>query len=142
MDILKSINAKATPEDLLPTITPKYTLEMLSFGGEDHLKAEGAAVVTRQQTASSAEKVAAALMQIAEAWGASMEELQIALMMVTGNVGISTSMTAEELAIALECIEPHEQVMKQVHKLCLKRPHIIHQVSNRQPRNRVNKIIR
>lgn len=101
-----------------------------------------AIVFTGQQIAMSAESVAVALMQIAEAWGASMEELQNALMSVTGNVGISTSMTAEELAIALECMEPHEQSMKQVHKLCLKRPRIIHQVSNRQPRNRVNKIIR
>lgn len=95
-----------------------------------------------QQAASSAELVAAALMQIAEAWGASMEELRNALMIVSGNVGISTSMTAEELAIALECMEPHEQVMKQVHKLSFKRPRIVHQVSNRKPRNRVNKIIR
>lgn len=99
-------------------------------------------VATGQQAASSAEIVAAALMQIAEAWGASMEELQNALMIVTGNVGISTSMTAEELAIALEYMEPHEQVVKQIHKLCLKRPRIVHQVFNRQPRNRVNKIIR
>lgn len=95
-----------------------------------------------QQAASSAELVAAALMQIAEAWGASMEELRNALMIVSGNVGISTSMTAEELAIALECMEPHEQVMKQVHKLSFKRLRIVHQVSNRKPRNRVNKIIR
>ncbi|MED3876194.1 ArpU family phage packaging/lysis transcriptional regulator [Lysinibacillus capsici] len=62
MDILKSINAKATqeaierelrqyrtyqlttPEDLLPNITPKYTLEMPSFGGGVHSKVEGAAI--------------------------------------------------------------------------------------------------
>lgn len=103
---------------------------------------KGAIVFTGQQIAMSAESVAAALMQIAEVWGTSMEELQHALMIVTGNAGISTSMTAEELAITLKCMEPHEQVMKQVHKLCLKRPRIVHQVSNRQPRNRVNKIIR
>lgn len=95
-----------------------------------------------QQAASSGELVAAALMQIAEAWGASMEELRNALMIVSGNVGISTSMTAEELAIALECMEPQEQVMKQVYKLSFKRPRIVHQVSNRKPRNPVHKIIR
>lgn len=62
MDILKSIDAKATqeaiekelrqyrtyqlttPEELLPTITPKYTLEMPSFGGCIHSKVEYAAI--------------------------------------------------------------------------------------------------
>ena len=62
MDILKNIDGKATqkaienvlrqyrtyqlttPEDLLPTITPKYTLEMQSFGGGIHSKVENAAI--------------------------------------------------------------------------------------------------
>ncbi|MGE6601501.1 hypothetical protein ACQKEY_07220 [Lysinibacillus fusiformis] len=62
MDILKNIDGKATqkaienvlrqyrtyqlttPEDLLPTITPKYTLEMPSFGGGIHSKVENAAI--------------------------------------------------------------------------------------------------
>ncbi|ACA41252.1 hypothetical protein J2D69_15955 [Lysinibacillus sphaericus] len=100
------------------------------------------AIVFGQETAMHAERVAAALMQIAEAWGASVEQLQEAMMMFAGNVGIFTSMTAEEVATALESIEPRRQVMKQIHKLCLKRPRIVHQVFNRKPRNRVNKIIR
>lgn len=33
-----------TPEDLLPTITPKYTLDMPSFGGGVHSKVESAAI--------------------------------------------------------------------------------------------------
>lgn len=99
-------------------------------------------VATGQQAASSAEMVATALMQFAEAWGASVEQLQEAMMMVAGSVGIFTSRTAEEVATALTCMEPRRQVMKQFHKLCLKRPRIVHQVSNRQPRNRVKKIIR
>lgn len=33
-----------TPEDLLPTITPKYTLEMPSFGGGVSSKTENAAI--------------------------------------------------------------------------------------------------
>lgn len=33
-----------TPEDLLPTITPRYTLEMPSFGGGVHSKVESAAI--------------------------------------------------------------------------------------------------
>lgn len=62
MDMLKSIDGKATqkaienvlrqyrtyqlttPEDLLPTITPKYTLEMPSFGGGVNSKVENAAI--------------------------------------------------------------------------------------------------
>ena len=62
MDILKSIDGKATqkaiekilrqyrtyklttPEEFLPTITPKYTLEMPSFGGEVQSKVENAAI--------------------------------------------------------------------------------------------------
>ncbi len=62
MDILKNIDGNATqkaienvlrqyrtyqlttPEDLLPTITPKYTLEMPSFGGGIHSKVENAAI--------------------------------------------------------------------------------------------------
>ena len=62
MEILKSIDGKATqqaiekvlrqyrtyqlttPEDLLPTITPKYTLEMPSFGGTVNSKVENAAI--------------------------------------------------------------------------------------------------
>lgn len=99
------------------------------------------AIVFGQETAMHAERVAAALMQIAEVWGASVEQLQEAMMMVAGSVGIYTS-TAEEVATALESIEPRRQVMKQIHKMCLKRPRIVHQVFNRKPRNRVKKIIR
>lgn len=33
-----------TPEELLPTITPKYTLEMSSFGGLANSKTENAAI--------------------------------------------------------------------------------------------------
>ena len=62
MEILKSIDGKATqqaiekvlrqyrtyqlttPEDLLPTITPKYTLEMPSFGETVNSKVENAAI--------------------------------------------------------------------------------------------------
>lgn len=62
MDMLKSIDGKATqkaienvlrqyrtyqlttPEDLLPTITPKYTLEMPAFGGGVNSKVENAAI--------------------------------------------------------------------------------------------------
>ena len=62
MEILKSIDGKATqqaiekvlrqyrtyqlttPEELLPTITPKYTLEMPSFGGTVNSKVENAAI--------------------------------------------------------------------------------------------------
>lgn len=62
MDILKNIDGKATqkaiekvlrqyrtyqlttPEDFLPTITPKYILEMSSFGGTVNSKTENAAI--------------------------------------------------------------------------------------------------
>lgn len=62
MEILNSIDGKATqkaiekvlrqyrtyqlttPEDMLPTITPKYTLDMPSFGGGVHSKVESAAI--------------------------------------------------------------------------------------------------
>ncbi|MGE7024146.1 ArpU family phage packaging/lysis transcriptional regulator [Solibacillus cecembensis] len=62
MEILNSIDGKATqqaiekvlrqyrtyqlttPEDILPTITPKYTLDMPSFGGGVHSKVESAAI--------------------------------------------------------------------------------------------------
>lgn len=103
---------------------------------------KAAAVVTGQQTAMNAERVAEALMQIAEAFGASVEQLQEALMFVVGNVGRSTSMTAEEVAAALNCLKPHSQVAKPIHKLNFNRPRIVHQVFNRKPRSRVNKIIR
>ena len=62
MDILKSINVKetqdaiekelrqyrtyklTTPDDLLPTITPNYTLEMPSFSGRINSKVENTAI--------------------------------------------------------------------------------------------------
>lgn len=62
MDLLKNIDGKATqvavekqlrqyrtyqlttPEEFLPTITPKYTMEMPSFGGGVHSKVESAAI--------------------------------------------------------------------------------------------------
>lgn len=62
MEMLKNIDGKATqkaiekvlrqyrtyqlttPEELLPTITPKYTLEMTSFGGGVNSKVENAAI--------------------------------------------------------------------------------------------------
>lgn len=116
-----------------------------------YLKGEGeimtreikdAAVVTGQQTAMNAERVAEVLMQFAEAFGASVEQVQEALMFVVGNVGRSTSMTAEEVAAALNCLKSHSQVVKPIHKLNFNRPRIVHQVFNRKPRSRVNKIIR
>ena len=63
MDILKNIDGKAiqkaienvlrqygpyqltTSEDLLPTITPKYTLDVSSFNGRIHSKVENAAIL-------------------------------------------------------------------------------------------------
>ncbi|UYB50366.1 hypothetical protein OCI51_27760 (plasmid) [Lysinibacillus capsici] len=111
---------------------------MIEFDGE----VKDVAVVTGQQTAMNAERVAEALMQIAEAFGASVEQLQEALMFVVGNVGMATSMTAEEVATALNCLKSHSQVVKPIHKLNFNRPRIVHQVFNRKPRNRVNKIIR
>lgn len=116
-----------------------------------YLKGEGeimtreikdAAVVTGQQTTMNAERVAEVLMQFAEAFGASVEQVQEALMFVVGNVGRSTSMTAEEVATALNCLKSHSQVAKPIHKLNFNRPRIVHQVFNRKPRSRVNKIIR
>lgn len=101
-----------------------------------------AVVVTGQQTAMNAERVAELLMQFAEAFGTSVEQLQEALMCVVGNVGSSTSMTAEEVAAALNSLKSHSQVVKPIHKLNFNRPRIIHQVFNRKPRSRVNKIIR
>lgn len=62
MDLLKNIDGKATqqavekqlrqyrtyqlttPEDLLPTITPKYTIEMPAFSGVVNSKTESAAI--------------------------------------------------------------------------------------------------
>jgi len=118
MDILKSIKTKATPEDLLSTIPPKYTLEMLSFGGEDHLKAEGAA------------------------FGSSVEQLQDVLVALTMNTGNLISMSADEMATALNNMNSHRQVIKPIPKLNFNRPKIIHQVSTRKPKHLVKKIIR
>ncbi|WP_339216245.1 ArpU family phage packaging/lysis transcriptional regulator [Solibacillus sp. FSL W8-0372] len=62
MDVLNNLDGKATqeaierelrqyrtyqlttPEELLPTITPRYTLEMPSFGGGVHSKVESSAI--------------------------------------------------------------------------------------------------
>jgi len=95
-----------------------------------------------QQTASSAERVAAVLMQIAEAFGASVEQLQDALAALTMNTGGLTSMSADELATALNTMNPHRQVIKPIHRLNCNRPRITHQVSIRKPRHLVKKIIR
>lgn len=100
-----------------------------------------AVVVTGQQTAMNAER-AEVIIQFAEAFGTSVERVQEALMFVVGNIGRSTSMTAEEVATALNCLKSHCQVAKPIHKLNFNRPRIVHQVINRKPRNRVNKIIR
>lgn len=101
-----------------------------------------AAVNTGLQTSMNAERVAIALMHIAEAFGTSMEQLQDAVMQVALNTGISTTMTAEEIETALNCMEPGIQETKLEHKLCFNRPRIAHQVNNRKPRNLIKKIIR
>lgn len=103
---------------------------------------KGVVVATGQQIAMSAERVAAVLMQIAEAFGASVEQLQDALVALTMNTGSLTSMSADEIATALNNTNPCRQVIKPIHKLNFNRPRIIHQVSIRKPKHLVKKIIR
>lgn len=97
-----------------------------------------AAIMVGQQTAMNGEQIAIALVGIAELFRTNIEQLKEAL---TG-LSMNTSMTAEEVAIALNSIEPRRQAKKSIHKLNLKRQRITHQVSNRKPQNSVRKIIR
>jgi len=99
------------------------------------------AVMMGLQTGVSAAEVADALIHIAKVFRVNMKQLQEALMIAAPTINDLT-MSAEELATALNCMEPCIQETKPEHKLCFNRPRIVHQVSNRKPRHLIKKIIR
>lgn len=71
-----------------------------------------------------------------------MNELDREIKDAAVSIGLQTGVSAEELATALNCMEPCIQETKPEHKLCFNRPRIVHQVNNRKPRNVIKKIIR
>ncbi|MFY0521006.1 hypothetical protein ACOMCU_24755 [Lysinibacillus sp. UGB7] len=111
---------------------------MNEFGKE----IKDAAVSIGPQTFKNAEEIANALMHIAEVFGATIKQLQEALMIAARNTGDITAMTGEEIGAALNCMEPCRQETKPIHKMCFVRPRIVHQVSSRKPRHLIKKIIR
>jgi len=102
---------------------------------------QDAAVIAGQRTFMNAEEIADALMYIAEAFGASVAQLQEAMMIATRTTN-DLSMSPEEVATMISCMEPRRQETKSIYKKCFNRPRIVHQVSDRKPRNLVKKIIR
>ena len=101
-----------------------------------------ATIMCGQQTAMNAERVAIALMNAAVSAGASIEQLKEALVILAGTVGAVTSMTAEEVALALDCVQPKVKETEPTYTKSFVRPRIVHQVLERKPRHLIKKIIR
>ncbi|MBG9479401.1 hypothetical protein [Lysinibacillus sphaericus] len=99
-----------------------------------------AAITSGQQISMRVEEVADALINIAETYGASVTQLKEALMIFARTTNDLT-MSPEEVATMVNCIEPRRQETKLIYKMCFNRPRIVHQVSNRKPRNLIKKII-
>ena len=87
-----------------------------------------------------AKEIADALMYIAEVFGENAKQLAEALMIATRTTN-DLIMSFEEFATMVNCMEPRRQETKPIYKMCFDRPRIVHQVSNRRPRNLVKKII-